>query len=90
MTRGTVTAINFSGYLGYDNGPIRFVNQVIVQSASAFMLGGDSGALLVIDGGQDDLKPAGLLFAGNAAGTFAIANRIDDVLAAFGVTIDGA
>jgi hypothetical protein len=31
----------------------------------------------------------GLLFAGDASGTYAIANPINEVLGRFGVTIDG-
>ncbi|MCS7239098.1 MAG: hypothetical protein NZ899_12640 [Thermoguttaceae bacterium] len=33
--------------------------------------------------------PVGLLFAGNSNGTTAVANRIEDVLLALGVSIDG-
>ena len=38
---------------------------------------------------DDAANPVGLLFAGNADGTMAIANPIDSVLDHFGVVIDG-
>lgn len=34
-------------------------------------------------------NPVGLLFAGDSSGKTAIANPIDAVLSAFGITIDG-
>ncbi len=46
-----------------------------------------SGSLLVTNPGA---SPVGLLFAGNQNGSFAVANRIQDVLSAFGVTGDGS
>ena len=56
-----------------------------------FSAGGDSGSLIVAKGQgrnkANDRKPVGLLFAGSSFAT--IANPIDAVLAAFGVTIDG-
>jgi hypothetical protein len=45
--------------------------------------------LLVIEGGADDRKPVGLLYAGTSTGKMAIANQIDAVLGRFNVTIDG-
>ena len=69
------------------------VNQIEIKGGK-FAAGGDSGALIVVDGGADDRKPVALLFAGGRGSTFA--NSIDDVLAEFGklspaiiVTIDG-
>ena len=50
---------------------------------------GGSGSLLVIQGGSDDRKSVGLLFAGNSTGKMAVANHIDAVLSRFSVTIDG-
>ena len=43
----------------------------------------------MVEGGADDRKPVGLLYAGTSTGKMAIANRIDLVLAEFGVMIDG-
>jgi len=69
-------------------GTARFVNQIFVEGRRGpFIKSGDSGSLLVTDDAA--AKPVGLLFAGSSSGKFAIANRIDTVLAEFGVTIDG-
>ena len=64
----------------------RFVNQLVVFGGS-FSAGGDSGSLVVINGGQDNRNAVGLLFAGGANAT--ILNPIGPVLSAFGVAIDG-
>ena len=56
------------------------------MSKGRFLKAGDSGSLLVTDPGRN---PVGLLFAGNRSGKLAIANQIEDVLAAFGMTVDG-
>ncbi|MCH8288633.1 MAG: carboxypeptidase regulatory-like domain-containing protein, partial [Candidatus Marinimicrobia bacterium] len=71
----------------YSSGIAKFVKQIIVESGTRFIGGGDSGSLLVTD--NADLNPVGLLFAGNSDGTMAIANRIDLVLDRFGVIVDG-
>jgi hypothetical protein len=86
LTRGTITAINATINIGYSSGTARFVGQVIVQSRAPFIKAGDSGSLLVTDPGR---VPVGLLYAGNSSGNFAVANHIDDVLGALGVSIDG-
>jgi len=86
LTKGTITGINATVNVGYSAGTARFVNQIVVQSRGAFIKAGDSGSLLVTNPGRD---PVGLLFAGNSSGTYAVANQIADVLAAFGVTVDG-
>ena len=62
------------------------------DGAAGFIEAGDSGSLLVTDypdSPADDRKPVGLLFAGTDDGSTAVANPIQAVLAAFGVTIDG-
>jgi len=93
FTEGTITSINTTVIVGYARGNARFVNQIVVESPSAFILPGDSGSLLVT---QDGNIPAGLLFAGNSSGTYALANRIEDVLTALGnrvgstLVIDGS
>ena len=84
QTNGEITGINVTVNIGYDSGTALFVDQIIVETGTAFILGGDSGSLLVTD---PDRNPVGLLFAGNSDGTFAIANRIDLVLTRFGVTV---
>jgi hypothetical protein len=86
LTRGQVTGVNATVNVGYGSGTARFVNQIVVGSRRAFIKAGDSGSLLVTDPGRN---PVGLLYAGTSSGRTAIANRIDLVLAQFGVTIDG-
>jgi hypothetical protein len=86
QTSGQVFGINAIVLVGYGSGTAQFVDQIIVKSSRAFILPGDSGALMVT---AQSNNPVGLLFAGNANGKIAIANRIDAVLNAFSVTIDG-
>lgn len=89
LTHGKVTGINATINVGYDGGTATFTGQIIIEDDGAFILPGDSGSLLVTDDGSVNPNPVGLLFAGSADGTFAIANDIDAVLSRFGVTIDG-
>ncbi|MFQ5893424.1 MAG: hypothetical protein ACE5H5_03845, partial [Nitrospinota bacterium] len=85
LTTGTVTDINATVLVSYNSGTARFVNQVVIEGdAGAFSAGGDSGSLIVTQGGNN---PVALLFAGSSVVT--IGNPIDAVLARFGVTIDG-
>jgi len=86
LTKGTITGISAIVNVSYSSGTARFVNQVVVQSRSPFILAGDSGSLLVTNPGKN---PVGLLFAGNSSGKYAVANQIDLVLDAFGVSVDG-
>jgi hypothetical protein len=86
LTSSKVFAINVTVNVQYDQGVARFVNQVAISGGS-FSQPGDSGSLIVVNGGSNDRKPVALLFAGGSGFTFA--NPIDDVLAAFGVTVDG-
>ena len=91
LTEGNVFAINATVNVNYGGpGVARFVNQIIITPGS-FSEGGDSGSLIVAKGQgrnkANDRKPVGLLFAGSSA--YTVANPIDAVLAAFGVTIDG-
>ena len=62
----------------------RFVNQISV-SPGAFSAAGDSGSLIVTQGGN---QPVALLFAGGDGLT--IGSPIDAVLQRFNVTIDGS
>jgi len=87
LTTGQVQAINATVQVSYSTGTAIFVNQIVVFSVGAFIQPGDSGSLLVTN--NSAANPVGLLFAGNSAGTYAIANPIGPVLAAFSVTIDG-
>ena len=86
MTSGEITAINATVNVGYSRGTARFVKQIIVESGTPFIGGGDSGSLLVTD--DSGLNPVGLLFAGTGDGLLAVANPIDLVLDRFGVTVD--
>jgi len=86
LTKGSVSAINGTIKVGYDSGTATFINQIVVRSARAFILPGDSGSLLVTDPGKN---PVGLLFAADSSGKMCIANLIDAVLSQFNVTIDG-
>ncbi|MFH1559849.1 MAG: hypothetical protein ABID84_00320 [Chloroflexota bacterium] len=86
LTKGVVTAVNATVNVGYYSGTARFVDQIIIETETGtFSAGGDSGSLIVTDDGSN--SPVGLLFAGSD--TVTVANRIDLVLDAFGVTIDG-
>ena len=88
-TTGSVAETNVTVDVCYQSqGPVRcvrlarFVDQIGISDGS-FSDGGDSGSLIVTnDAGKN---PVGLLFAGSSTRT--IANPIDDVLAAFDVTI---
>lgn len=88
LTFGQITGVNGIVKVTYGTRTARFVNQIIVENtAGGFIQGGDSGSLLVTD--DEKNRPVGLLFAGDISGTMAVANRIELVLARFGVTIDG-
>ncbi len=86
-TTGTVGAIGATVNVGYNNGTVTFVNQIVISGEKgAFLKSGDSGSLAVT---RTDLPDAvGLLFAGSRNG-IAIANPIDDVLSEFGATMVG-
>jgi hypothetical protein len=84
QTLGKVTGINATVVIGYDAGSARFVKQIVISGTNgSFSDSGDSGSLIVTQSGN---HPVALLFAGSSTTT--IGNPIDDVLAAFGVTID--
>ncbi len=86
QTKGFVWATNVTVDVNYGGpGVARFVRQIMIKGNGTFSAGGDSGSLIVTQRGNN---PVGLLFAGSSQFTFA--NPIDDVHAAFGVTIDGA
>ena len=101
QTKGQVAAINAIATVSY--GPTAadlacFIDQVIITPGT-FSAGGDSGALVVVDGkgrsSGDDRKPVGLLFAGSF--THTIISPIDPILARFSdensgliMTIDGS
>jgi hypothetical protein len=83
LTKGKVYAINATVKVSYGRGVARFVKQIIITPGT-FSAAGDSGSLVVTDPGKN---PVGLLFAGST--TMTVANPIDLVLSAFGVSVDG-
>jgi PKD repeat protein len=91
LTRGAVSAINVTVEVCYEVlwvlciKSAYFDDQVSIETAG-FSAGGDSGSLIVTDDAAKN--PVALLFAGSDTVTFA--NRIENVLSAFGVTVDGA
>jgi hypothetical protein len=87
LTNGNITAVNATIDVSYGSGKTaRFINQIVVGSGN-FIAGGDSGSLMVEDGVPSP-RAVGLLFAGGS--NTAIANPIDDVLNAFGVSMVGS
>ena len=86
LTKGKIYAINATVDVQYDTCVARFTQQIVITPGT-FSAGGDSGSLIVVNGGTDDRKPVGLLFAGSFF--YTIANPIGPVLSAFGVAVDG-
>lgn len=87
QTKGRAQGINATVNVGYGDGKVAlFVGQIVI-GGGGFSAGGDSGSLIVVEKGEHARKPVGLLFAGGGGST--IANPIDAVLTAVGVTIDG-
>jgi hypothetical protein len=83
LTRGLITDVHAAVKVSYGvSGTAIFQDQIIIQSAPFFNFsqGGDSGSLIVTESGN---HPTGLLFAGT--GGYTIANKIENVLAAFAV-----
>jgi hypothetical protein len=92
LTHGYIDSINAIINVGYRSGTARFISQVVIKSNNTsvpFSRVGDSGSLIVIEGGTNARKPVALLFASTSDNVYTIANPINEVLNAFGVTIDG-
>ncbi len=89
LTRGEIVIVLWDGNIGYSQGTAKFLDQLVIQSSKGpFLKAGDSGSLLVtVD--DNPPNPVGLVFAGNSSGKIAIANPIDEVLSALGISIDG-
>lgn len=96
-TLGEVAAIDVTVEVGYSrecggsvNQTARFVNQIRITPGT-FSAGGDSGSLIVesdsVDPSDGLPRAVGLLFAGSSTST--LANPIDSVLSAFGVSMVG-
>ena len=89
MTHGYIDAINASIWVEYTADDALFVNQIIIKpdTGADFSRPGDSGSLVVVDGGTNDRRPVGLLFASGTG--ISVANPIALVTTALGVIIDG-
>lgn len=85
QTAGAVSGTNATVNVRYSGGTGTFTNQILVTPGT-FSAGGDSGSLIVRDGTNP--RPVGLLFAGSSS--YTIANPIDAVKAALGVSIVGS
>jgi hypothetical protein len=85
-TIGVVNDLSVDIWVNYGGNRAWFENQIAIIGVGGkdFSQGGDSGSLIV---DAVSLNPVGLLFAGGNGITFA--NRIDDVLNHFGVSIIG-
>lgn len=94
LTSSTVDGLNATIRVAYDDecagqsrGTATFTRQIVVANkGSKFLDSGDSGSLMVEDVGTN-ARAVGLLFAGSSQ--VAIANPIDEVLSALGVTMVG-
>ena len=84
FTVGRVTSIETDVTVQYETGLFTFGDQMIIVGLAAqpFSAAGDSGSLILE---RSTNKAVGLLFAGSTSHT--IANHIDDVLSAMGVTL---
>ncbi len=77
FTTGTVQSVNVTILVGYPNNcgsfsgkTARFINQIRVTPGS-FLLGGDSGSLMVENAADGQTHAVGLLFAGSSSDAFA-------------------
>lgn len=89
MTTGRITSINATIMVDYPTGTAQFVQQFVVSGdySQPFSGAGDSGSLVVVNGGTNDRKAVGLLFAGS--GNLTAVNPIGPILARFNVQIAG-
>lgn len=78
LTRGKVIALHGSFTIGYDFGPARFNDCIVLSGMSA---GGDSGSIIL----DENMNAIGLLFAGS--GKVTLANPIQYVLAEYGLSV---
>lgn len=78
LTRGKVVALHGSFTIGYDFGPARFNDCIVLSGMSS---GGDSGSLIL----DNNMNAVGLLFAGS--GKVTLANPIQYVIAEYGLSI---
>lgn len=91
LTEGVVADVSYDALVGMShldpNLIALFDDQIRIDVASpypAFELGGDSGSLVVTGSGP---HAVGLYFAGPPSGDYGVANPIDSVLSALGITL---
>lgn len=84
FTVGRITSLETDVSVQYEAGTVSFEDQIIIVGLAAqpFSAAGDSGSLILE---RSTNKAVGLLFAGSS--THTIANHIQDVLSALGVTL---
>jgi len=84
FTVGRITSLETDVSVQYEAGIVKFEDQMIIVGLDGhpFSAAGDSGSLILQ---RSSNKAVGLLFAGS--GTHTIANHIQDVLSALGVTL---
>jgi hypothetical protein len=84
FTVGRVTSVETDVSVQYEAGIVSFEDQIIIQglNSNPFSAAGDSGSLILE---RSTNRAVGLLFAGSSSHT--IANHIDDVLQALGVSL---
>jgi hypothetical protein len=84
-TTGKIEDVSVTIKVDYGSGTLRFIDQILIRAdgKKPFCGGGDSGSLVV---DRKSKRPVGLLFGG-AAGRFAVANHVSDVLQHLGATI---
>ncbi len=89
MTSGRISGLNATIMVDYPAGTARFVQQFIItgDNSQPFSSAGDSGSLVVVNGGANDRKTVGLIFAGS--GNISAANPIGPILSRFNVNIAG-
>lgn len=89
QTTGRISAINATIMVDYPQGTARFVQQFVVtgDNSQPFSGAGDSGSLVVVNGGTGDRRVVGLLFAGS--GNISAVNPIGPILSRFNVTVSG-
>ena len=82
-TQGVIRDLTADVKIQYEMGVVQFTEQVlIVGTGGSFSQPGDSGSLIV---DRKTQRPVALLFAGSSSHT--IANHLDDVVQALGVSI---
>jgi len=84
-TTGKIEDVSMTIKVEYGSGTLTFVDQILIRAdgKNPFCGGGDSGSLVV---DRKSKRPVGLLFGG-AAGRFAVANHVSNVLKHLGVTV---